>query len=46
MSELQIIGDEIYYKGVLVAKLVENAPRTWQDEFKDLFKKFANWLEY
>lgn len=46
MSELQIIGDEIYYKGVLVAKLVKNAPRTWQDEFKDLLKKFVNWLEY
>jgi len=46
MSELQIIGDEIYYKGILVAKLVENAPRTWQDEFVDFLKKFANWLEY
>jgi hypothetical protein len=33
MKEIQIIGDEIYYGGVLVAKLVETTRYSDQQEF-------------
>ena len=38
MKEIQIIGDEIYYDGVLVAKLVDSSNHTVQGEFVDEMK--------
>ena len=35
MKEIRIIGDEIYYDNVLVAKLVESPNHTIQGEFVD-----------
>ena len=42
---LKIIGNEIYYDGVLVAKLVETPRATVKGEFLDVFKKFIRWLD-
>ena len=35
MKEIRIIGDEIYYDNVLVAKLVDSSMHTVQGEFVD-----------
>lgn len=45
MKEIRIIGDEIYYDNVLVAKLVNSPRHTTQLEFIDVFKKFIKWFE-
>jgi hypothetical protein len=37
MRNVRIIGDDIYYKDVLVAKLVNSPMRTIQGEFVDKF---------
>lgn len=37
MRNVRIIGDDIYYKDVLVAKLVNSLMRTIQGEFVDKF---------
>ena len=36
MKEIRIIGDEIYYDNVLVAKLVDSSNHTVQGEFTDI----------
>jgi hypothetical protein len=45
MKDIKIIGDEIYYDNVLVAKLVKSPRHTTQGEFIDVFKKFIRWFE-
>lgn len=42
---IQIIGDEIYYDNVLVAKLVNSPRHTTKGEFLDVFKRFIRWFE-
>lgn len=37
MNDIRIIGDNIYYKNVLVAKLVDSPMHTIQGEFVDKF---------
>lgn len=44
MKEIQIIGDEIYYDNVLVAKLVDTPRHTTKGEFLDAFEKFIRWF--
>lgn len=40
MEHIQIIGNKIYYRGVLVAELVDNAPQTWQGDFVDMLNRW------
>ena len=46
MKEIRIIGDEIYYDGTLVAKLVESPMHTVQGEFVDEMKTLNEKLDF
>lgn len=46
MKEIRIIGDEIYYDGTLVAKLVESPMHTVQGEFIDEMKTLNEKLDF
>ena len=39
MDNIQIIGNKIYYRGVLVAELVENTSAVYQGEFVDILNR-------
>lgn len=43
MKEIRIIGDEIYYDGTLVAKLVNGPMHTVQDEFKEVIEDLPDY---
>lgn len=44
MKEIRIIGDEIYYDNVLVAKLVDSSNHTVQGDFTDILEKLSDAL--
>ena len=46
MKNIEIIGDEIFYNNVLVAKLVDSSQHTVQGEFIDEMKILNDRLDY